>query len=295
MHAHYTWAEVAPLAPLMVPLVELCAFAFIVAICFVVAAFVTAILGTLAGFTIHIPLIGSGISSAIHKAENAIVNALGSVEANFDAKIGGALHELARIVDWTYRELERHSGLIATLAGALIGSSIIGAIRNSIRAVHDLTHANAKAISSTYARVLNLEHRLQHQITAGVIPRLGRLEREYDHVIDRDIAGLRSRAKSTEKSLSNLWDYVRAHPWTIVTDAFVGAVAVALTRLGLNWVKCPQAQNLYNKRGCNLFNDLEGLLAALEVVGLLSLVELAKEEQKVIGVVASGVRDVLEV
>lgn len=295
MHGHTSWAEVAPLAPLIVPLGEICAFAFVIGCIWVLRGFLEALLGALGHVTSVIPFIGGIASGVVHRAERAITTALGNAEQYFDNKIGAALHELARIVDWTYRELERHSGLLVTLIGAIAGPAVVGAIRASIAVLHGNVHAVTRQVTGTYARVLNLEHRLQHTITAGVLPRLGRLEREYDHIIDKDIAGLRARTKGVEKSLDDVWKYVRAHPWTVVTDAFVGAVAVALSRLGLNWLRCPTANNFFNKRGCNAWADLEALLALGEVVGLLSLVELAKEEQAVISAVASGVRDVLEV
>lgn len=292
---HLIIGEVAPLAPLLVPLGELAACLFVIGCIWVLRGFLTALLGALGHVTSAIPFIGGITKGVIHDAERAVTSALGTAEAYFDAKIGASWHQLARLIDWTYRELNSHANLLWTLATVAVGPAAVGALRAGIAVLHGNVHAAQRQITATYTRVLNLEHRLQHQVTAGVLPRLGRLEREYDHIIDKDIAGLRARTKTVEKSLDDVWKYVRAHPWTVVTDAFVGAVAVALSRLDLGWIRCPTANNFFNKRGCNAWNDLEALLAVGAVLGTLSLVELAEEEQKVVSAVASGVRDALEV
>ena len=267
MHLHFVTGEVAPLAPLVIPLGEIAACLFVLGCIWVLRGFITALLGALGHVTSFIPFAGKVTSAVIHRAENAVTDALGEAESYFDSKIGAALHECARLLDWTYRELKNHAGLLYTLAGVAIGPAAVGAIRAGISVLHGNVHGLAHRVTDTYARVLRLEHRLQHTITAGVLPRLGRLERAYDRVIDRDIAGLRSRTKATEAELSKVWDYVRSHPWTVVTDAFVAAVAVALARLGLNWIKCPALGRLGRRFGCGGFDLIEELLGA-EIVAL---------------------------
>lgn len=262
MYVHTLVGEVAPLAPLIVLLGEWCGLIFALGCVFVVGYFVTAIAGTLAGFSVHLPFIGDPVANIIHKAERAVTDKLGQAESFLDAKAGGAWHEMARLLDWTYREMRSHANLLYTIAGLMVGPAAVGAIRAGISVLHGNVHAAQHRITSTYARVLHLEHRLQHTITAGVLPRIGRLEREYDHVIDRDIAGLRSRTKAIEGQYTKLWDYVRSHPWTIVTDATVAAVAVSLGRLGLNWLRCPSLGRLGRRVGCGGFDLLEELFAA---------------------------------
>lgn len=270
MGAHLIVGEVAPLAPMLVPLGEIAACIFILGIIWVLRGFLTALLGALGHVTSIIPFIGGVTSGIVHSAERAVTAALGDAESFFDARIGAAWHELARLVDWTYKELRSHANLLYTIASLLVGPAAVGALRAGIAVLHGNVHAAQKQITSTYSRVLSLEHRLQHTITAGVLPRLGRLEREYDHVIDKDIAGLRSRTKTVEKSLDDVWKYVRTHPWTVVTDAFVGAVAVALGRLGLNWIKCESGKSLFSKRGCSLWSRLDGLIGLFAEAALVT-------------------------
>lgn len=296
MHAHAQWAEVAPLVPLAVDLGAIAALLFCIGCVYVLRGFLQALLGALSSVVSVIPGIGGVTAGVIHSAERAVAAALGNAESYFDAKLGLAFHELARLVDWTYREIKSHANLIYTLAAVAFGQSAAAALRAFVAQLHSRIGGVVGSITHLYSRVLSLEHRFAHLITAGVLPRLGRLEREYDHIIDRDIAGLRSRAKEVERGLSDVWDYVRSHPWTVVTDAFVGAVAVALGKLGLNWIRCPSANSFFNKRGCNAWSDLEGLLAAaVGIAASLSLVELAKAEQEIVGDLSTVVRDFWQV
>ena len=65
----------------------------------------------------------------------------------------------------------------------------------------------------------------------------------------------------------------------------------AYRALGLDWLRCKSNPFNKNKNACGLWSDLEGLLAAATlVVGAMSLVELAREEQKVVGEAAKLVR-----
>lgn len=287
--------EVAPLAPLVVPLGEIAALLFILGCLWVLRAFVSALLNSLASVTSVIPFFGGVSSKIIHGAESHVSLALGQAESFFDARLGSAFHMLARVVDWTYRELARHANLLDLLAALLVGQKTVDALHYGIGLLHRRIDAAAAAALHLIHRLEAIEQRVQHGITANVLPRLGRLERDFTRTVEQDIASLRARDKTLAREYDHLWKYVRSHPWTVVTEAFVGAVAIALTRLGLNWIRCPSAKSFFNKRGCNAWSDLEALLLVGEVVGLVSLVELAREEQKVVGGVATAVRDVLEV
>jgi hypothetical protein len=138
-------------------------------------------------------------------------------------------------------------------------------------------------------------HAVERGIGADVLPRIRGLEREVGRDLGRERARARAAERATEREVASLRKWLLSHPWTAVTGAFVGSVAIALSRLGLDWIRCPTAKSFFQRRGCNAWNDLEALLIVGEVIGLVSLVELAREEQKVVGFVATAVRDVLEV
>jgi len=279
MHALYG-AVVAPAAGITLPLLgEICACAFVIGCIWVLRGFVKALFTSLFHVTSIIPWFNHLAEGPLHRAESAVANALGSAEAFFDHRIGSAFHQLARIADWTYREIKDHSAWLYGLAGLALGPSFALEIRTLIRLLRHRTDAQGHSLTETIRRIERAETALKHRLEAGVLPRLGRLEREYDHIIDRDIAGLRARTKSVEGELSKVWDYVRSHPWTIVTDAFVGAVALALARLDLGWLRCPSLTRLGKTLGCKPWQLLEELLAAsvtaLAVADLCTFANLA--------------------
>lgn len=208
-----------------------------------------------------IPIIGGFFSSAAHTLQNIFVKALAPAASGAQAIAGAAIHALAREVDWIGREIERHANLLALAASLLIGVPSVGLVRLLVNEIRKGVRAVEAEASRAISRIHNLELRLAHGVSTDVLPRIGRLEREYDRIIDRDIAGLRSRTKTVEKSLENVWEYVRSHPWTVVTDAFVGAVAVALTRLDLGWIRCPSMGKLFGKWGCGIGSLLDDLLS----------------------------------
>ena len=87
---------------------------------------------------------------------------------------------------------------------------------------------------------------------------------------------------------------MRAHARPIATAAFVAAVAVAVRRLGMNWVRCRNWKRI-GKAVCGLpASRIDGLLAVL--VGGLALADyrdLVREMQDVERVAAQEVVDLL--
>ena len=211
-------------------------------------------------------------------------------------RVAAGLHDAARLTDDTADVIRTQGAIIAGLAGAISGTAtsaeVAGAISGLTKRVGN-AEAQAKGIG---ADVLPRLKHLEKQISSDVLPKIRSLDKE----INKDIAREKARARGVEKGLAGdigkLWDWTRTHPWTVVTDAFVGAVAVAISRLGLDWIKCNSARNFFNRRGCNAWNDLDSLLAAaLAVAASMSLVELAKAEQEVIGDLTTVVKDFWQV
>ena len=225
-----------------------------------------------------------------------IVATFAPVTLKPQARIAAGLHAVAQLVDDTAVVIKQQSAIIATLAQAIAGTvtaSDLRGIEAGLTKRVGNAEAQAKGIG---ADVLPRLKHLEKQISSDVLPKIRSLDKE----INKDIAREKARARGVEKGLAGdigkLWDWTRTHPWTVVTDAFVGAVAVAISRLGLDWIKCNSARNFFNRRGCNAWNDLDSLLAAaLAVAASMSLVELAKAEQEVIGDLTTVVKDFWQV
>ena len=260
----HLFGEVAvPPAAIALPLLgEICACAFVIGCIWVLRGFIKALFTSLFHVTSIIPWFNHIAEGPLHRAESAVAHALGSAEGFFDHRIGTAFHQLARIADWTYREIKNHANMLLSLSTVVLGPAFALGVHKWLSRLHLRANTTDIRIDTVTRRLTTAEHRLAHTVTTNVLPRIGRLEREYDHIIDKDIAGLRARTKAVEGEFTKLWDYVRSHPWTIVTDAFVGAVALALARLGLGWIRCPSLGRLGRRFGCAPWALLEDLLAA---------------------------------
>lgn len=228
-----------------------------------------------------IPGIGGWIKGELHTIEQRIVHVMSEAATAVDARIGDAWHRLARIVDWVGREIKSHANLLAMLAALIVGTPTNLLVRTVAGELRRLIHAASAAVPSLWHRLASLEHRLTHALGADVLPRLRAIDRALDHVIARDIPGLRTRERTLARDLTALRKWVRAHTVEAGSLAFAGAVAVALGRLGIGWARCNNVGRL-GKAACGMNpNLLESLLAgALVVAGPISIVELARECQR---------------
>jgi len=138
--------------------------------------------------------------------------------------------------------------------------------------IHALMHPIA-----TFQRI---EHRLieeerkrmraiEQSVAQGVYPRIRAGEHAIEDVLAPDIAALRERARAIEHRLDRLWKWVRAHEKIVVTAAFTGAVAVALSRLGGRWIRCKNWRRIGNHvcgLPTNLIEDLLALALGFELL-----------------------------
>jgi hypothetical protein len=164
------------------------------------------------------------------------------------------------------------------------------ALAKALRGVHEQTHAAASTATHTVTRVIRVEKRLQHGIGEDVLPRIKTLEREYTHVIGRDIPALWKGTRTAEREITNLWKWARHRTLVAGTLAFAGAVALALSRLKIGWLRCGNVSRV-GKNICGMDGALlEALLAdSLLIAGSLSLVEFARE---MVGVTDTAVRPI---
>jgi hypothetical protein len=143
---------------------------------------------------------------------------------------------------------------------------------NAKAAAHAQAVANAAAKTATAAKV-----------RAQAIPA--------DVVVPRDLAGLRGQVQDVQRRLDQLWQRVRGLSLPAVGGIAVGALAFALSRLGMPWARCSNVGKV-GRNVCGMdANLLQSLLAdTLMIAGTLSLVEFAEEMQ---GVTEAAVRPIL--
>ncbi len=278
MHVH--GMEVAPLAPLLIPLAEILVWSVALAVCLLVVYFAKAFFGLAGGVLGKLPVVGGWIDSGLTSVEHKIVATMSGAAASADARMGSAFHQLARVIDWLGHEIAAHANLINTLATILLGTNIAADIQLALRGFREVVKGVEAAAHMAVRQIVTLEKTVRRGIAIDVTPRIRSLEREVSHVVEHDIAGLRARERTLEDGALKTFRWIRAHPAAIASTAFTGAIAWALARLGIGWARC----NTWNKLGkgwCGMNPTmLESLISgALVVAGSISIVELAKECQ----------------
>lgn len=227
------------------------------------------------------------LASGLDRINHFILYQLGQV-------VQGSAWAWHKLISQTAAFVHESMSLVADLAEATagelerIGSKVIpAAISTALGPVVGLAISLRKQIAHLFAQVAHLAttttHTVTHEITkqtvrvektiqvrtktivvasagavAGVLPRLGRVERDL-HGIDKRLEGVLRR---------------------VAPAAILGVVAASLAKLGLHWARCSRTQK-WDKAVCGMDDSfLEGLLAdALLVFSTISIVELARESQ----------------
>jgi hypothetical protein len=153
--------------------------------------------------------------------------------------------------------------------------------------VHAAYAVGVHAVTQT----VRITKTITRSVAVDVLPRLRAAEREIGRVIHRDIPRVRAREAELGREITNLWKWTRSHTLVSGSLAFAGAVALALSRLGLRWLRCP-AVGKAGQTVCHMDAGLlESLLAdTLLIVGSLSLVTFAEEMQGVTELVARPIQ-----
>jgi hypothetical protein len=284
--------EVAPLLlePVVVPLAMLAALIVAFGLVYFVEQIVRALFGTASGATAWIPWVGSKVQGSLHSVERRLTSALGHAEAAIDKRMGRYFSSLGDSLAWLVREVRAHSSLLWTLSTVLLGTGATAALRG-------LVYAATKAVAALRSELHRIGGTVA-SVSTGTLPALRRwtvshvhrLEHAIDDVIPRDIRGLRARLRAAEDAATATLARLGKLERLLGASALAGALAVALGRLGLGWVRCSNVSRV-GKSVCGMDTQLlESLLAdALIVAGTLSLVEFAEEMQ---GVTELAVRPV---
>ncbi len=268
-----------PLAPALIDLVPLIMFAVALALCVLSLYVAKALFGAAGGAVGWIPGVGGWLKGKIEDVAHKITSGLGHAATVLEARVGASWHSFARLVDWMGREIARHAALIERIANDLVTGNIIDLIRLQIEGARKLERALHRTIVGIGHDLGTRVKGVERGIGADVLPRIRSLDRRLSRDIAKERARARAAERQAERAISNLWEWTRTHPWTIVTDAFVGAVAIALTRLGLSWIRCPSLGRLGRRFGCAPWQLLEEFLAAsftaLAVADLCTFANLA--------------------
>ena len=266
---------------MILALPELLWFALILfsfAVVYVCRKFIEALFQPIIGAVGHIPGLGGAIGGALHSVEQSLSNALGTVENKLDALMGASFHKMAEASNWLWREIKSHAHVIALI------SPLVAELFNIYAALHRLVHELTKGAHSVTSliktltkeyhgiehRVKTIERELARGIGNDVRTRVKALERALTRVEDKVIPAIESGVATAENDVTALQKWIAQNVPLIGTTALVGAVAWALSRLGLGGLRCNSLTNALGRRGCGLWSGLDDLLGLFVDALLLS-------------------------
>lgn len=278
---HLIVGEVAPVAPLLIPIGYIVMWGVFLALCLGVTYVAKAFFGTASGTIGKLPVLGHWIDGKISVVEHKLTATLGQASAYADAQIGAAFHSLARIVDYIGHEIEAHANLLAVLAQAIAGQTLGLNLWGQIGRIRHFEGALVKQISQLVRRQIAQDERIARGIGADVLPRIRTIERETARVVNRDIPSVRARERALAREVDRLWSWTHRHTLAAGTATFAGAVAFALARLGAGWVRCSNWRKI-GRGVCGApaseIDALMGLFAAgATIASFRQLVELGQE------------------
>jgi hypothetical protein len=295
-------AEIAPAAPLIVdalpPLIILSGLIVALGLVMLIDAFVRALFGAVASLFAHIPVLGGLTAAAIHQAEQSISNALGNGISGIEHRIAHQFHSLAGVLLHFWHTLERSAVNVYDIAKLVAGAATFPDINALQKRLTGLVHSAEHSAEVAIAHALHAAKVFSKSVAQGVYPRLRSLEHEVTKTIPKEIKSVRSLAKEAEAEAARAWNLVKTQPWAIGTTAFAGAVAIALSTLGLDWIKCRSANSFFKKAGCGFWKLLEDALAvlatlALGVFGVLKPEELANAAVTAVDAIEPILADIL--
>lgn len=292
--------EVAPAAPFLIEalptLTLLAALLFVVGCIYVLRQFVKALFGGIASLFSFLPFVGGLTADALHSAEHAISNALGEAESYFDAHIAAQFHRLARLADHLWNQLVSlaHTSLMIaeTLSGYASLRDILRLERSITKRLHAAEHEAATALRHGLAHA----RAFTRSVAQGIYPRIRAVEHDVTRTLPREIRHARTLAREAEDEALRAYKLAKANARVVESAAFAGAVAWALSRIGLGWTRCNNNGAL-GRAVCGLeSNLLQDLLAGMFAAGaVVEFRELVKVAQGVEREVAAGVKDLLDV
>jgi hypothetical protein len=240
------------------------------------AAAISIILGYVSGVLSGLPFPINKLAGPVKSLAQGITNVCGKLEAGVDHLVGAAWHMFARYLDHLWQQLEQQSVVVWEIAHLM--GLISGAIHKVEALVHSVSHighgaaAAVKALSREFdhlqRRVNTFERAIETEIGKVIRPQIRRLEHEVARVEDVAIPDIRGIALGVEADLTALQKWITRNFAVVGTSVFAGGVAIALTTLGLDWIKCNSAKSFFRRAGCGFWKLLEDALAILATLAL---------------------------
>ena len=248
------------------------------AFCLLAVYISKAFFGTGSGQTGFIATITGWVTAPIRLVQQRLQSVLGQRLAESQHRIGVAFHDAARLAELAGNVIASHAQVTALIAQLATGGVDWRTFKKEVGAAAAAAAAAERTARGIGADVVPQIKGLGRGIEAGIRGDLGTLDRELTQLEHRVIPRLGARVGHLEHGAINLWEWVRAHPRAIASTAFAGAVAWALSRLGLGFLRCQSVGRLGKRIGCNGFKALEellfGVIDALVIADLCQITKL---------------------
>jgi hypothetical protein len=203
----------------------------------------------------------------------------------FFQSVGEVAHSISAAVsalDAAVPRIARHAAAPALREARLAHRKAIHADAHAGTVGHSLQAYKARTTPQIRHATHAIDVTLPHDI-AGV--------RQREEALSRDQAKLRERTSSLENGAVKTFEWIRTHPLSAVTGVFAAAVAVALSRLGMGFIRCRSWRNLFNRLTCGMG---QYLLDALEALAVFALSLLSVLKPQVLAEEAVAAVDVVE-
>lgn len=286
-------AERVVLRQLLIPLTALCAYLFVWGLCQAVVAVARAFFGTAEGALGWIPFVGKVVEHKLTDIEHKIVSLIGGYGHHFENQFFTRWHALGSLLRlWAHRieEGALTSFHIARAVAVLWGQLAVGNTKGLRAYLHRLERFYFAQVAPRLDHALGLA---RAAAPAALTRRVGALAGDLEHVITWDLPHLRARTKRLEDEYARLRDRIGASAKAIATTAFIGAVAIALGKLGAGWTTCRPWRKIGKQVCTTPLGDIEALLALFATGAIVAdFRELVKLAQTVEHGVASVLQDV---
>lgn len=201
-----------------------------------------------------------------------------AVEAT-DAAVGTAFHYMANQIKQAGDTMLQFSAFALTVAQAVTGQVTWREVAAQLRQLRATIRKAEHAAQVEGVRAIKRERAISRTVAQGVFPRIRAIEHEIAKPIRAEIKSARELAREAEREATRAWKVARHALSRTSTKALAIALPAVIARLGWDWIKCREGQNLYKKRGCGMWSDLDALL------GLFAAAELALHVEDVVKII----------
>jgi hypothetical protein len=258
---------------------------------FCVDAVTRAFFGTLTGAVGWIPFAGKVIKTPLLAVQHKLTSYLGGLEAHFDRQMAARWHAFASLVSQLAADTRAAAIFdyqIARRYATLWGNAAVAAI---VARAHAVSHAVGARVHAVTQVVTRIEKVITTKADVYVVRKVRAIAAQIAHTVEWDIPLLRRRERALTDSVGRLWHRVKSRERALGLGAVTALFVAAIGRLGLGWIRCRNVGRV-GRNVCGMNPGLlESLLAdSLLIVGAISIVELARELQRITPDVVDGVR-----